>query len=93
MKSVKYDITYSEKASRLELVVRFFWMIPTVIVMFFLGIIFYIGIILQWLHILFLGKRQKTLHGLIFKFEAYAAKVKAYVMLLTDEKNPILPED
>ena len=93
MKSVKYDVTFDEKAGRLELFIRWFWMIPSFIVFFFLAIIFYFATMIQWLYILFLGKRHKGLHGWIFKAMAYMTKVNTYYLLLTDERNPFMPED
>ena len=93
MKTVKFDVTYKEPASRLELFVRIVWGIPTEIVAFVLLIIACIAGILQWFHILFMGKRHKVLHEWIYKFVAYFVKYECYQNMLTDERNPIMPED
>ncbi|VVC02400.1 Uncharacterised protein [uncultured archaeon] len=59
MKSVSYDAEYDEKAGRVELFIRFFWAIPSVIVMMVLGLVAEICFVLQFLHILILGKRNQ----------------------------------
>ncbi|MBI5223590.1 DUF4389 domain-containing protein [Candidatus Micrarchaeota archaeon] len=93
MKTVKCEITYVEKASRLELFIRLLWMIPTCIVFFFLMIIASILNYVQWIYILILGKRHKGMHDWLVKYVAYTAKFDSYLLLLTDERNPIMPED
>ncbi|VVB56872.1 Uncharacterised protein [uncultured archaeon] len=93
MKTVKFDVTFKEPASRVELFVRMVWAIPTAIVMIVLAIIAAIASVLQWFHILFVGKRHKALHGWIYKFLVYVVKYEAYKDMLTDERSPIMPED
>jgi len=93
MKTVKYDITYTEKASRIELFVRFVWSIPSYIVAAVLAFIMCIAMCFQWLCILFMGKRNKMLHDWIMKGMEYTVKWQTYFYLLTDERNPLLPED
>lgn len=93
MKTVKYDVTYEEKASRLELLIRFLWSIPSYLVLMVLSMVAMIMMVLQFFHMLLLGKRHKAMHEWIMKFMAYEVKWITYVYLLTDERNPILPED
>ena len=93
MKTVKFDVTYKEEAGRLELFIRWLWAIPTYIVAFVLEIIGILCMMLQWLHILILGKRNKALHDWIVKFMAYMVKFMSYFYLITDERNPLMPED
>lgn len=92
MKTVKYEIKFSPKASRLELLIRIFWSIPTAIVLVVLVVIGSVASVLQVLHILILGKRHAGCHKWILKCMAYAVKYKTYVNMLTDERNPIMPE-
>jgi len=92
MKTVKYEVTFGEPANRLELFVRIVWAIPSYIVMVVLGIILYICLALQWLHILILGKRHKLLHDWIVKALTYDFKWMSYFCLATEERNPLLPE-
>ncbi len=92
MKTVKYETKFLPKAGRLELFIRWLWLIPTAIVACILEIIAMIAAVLQWFHILVLGKRHKFLHTWILKLIAYDVKFKSYFLLLTDERNPLLPE-
>ena len=92
MESVKITVNFVEKASRLELIIRFVW---GFIVMAILGIVgFFVGIALaiQWLHILFLGKRHPALAKFINAwFTAEVQMCAYYVLLATDERPPLIP--
>ena len=92
MKTVKFEVAYKEKASRLELFVRILWGIPTAVVMVVLLIIAAIAGVIQFFHVLFLGKRHRTLHDWIWKFVAYFTRYECYKNLLTDERSPIMPD-
>jgi len=92
MKTVKYDTTYKKEASRLELFIRWFWMIPVAIVMIFLSIVFFFAAMLQFWHVLILGKRNKMCFEWSKKFVAYITNVNSY-FYLTDERCPLMPED
>jgi hypothetical protein len=93
MKTVKFDVTYKGPAGRLELLIRWLWSIPSYIVAIILAIIGIIAMTLQFIHILFLGKRHPALHKAIRMFFDYEVQWKSYIYLLTDERNPILPEN
>ena len=92
MKTVKFDVTYSEKASRWELIIRFLWSIPSYIVVFVLAIIMLVSWVLQFIHVLIMGKRNKTLYDWTLKYLTYLVKYESYLFILTEERNPILPE-
>ncbi|MFA6036236.1 MAG: DUF4389 domain-containing protein [Candidatus Micrarchaeia archaeon] len=92
METVEYEVKYGERASRLELIIRLLWMIPSAIVLCVLGIIACIMWMLQWLHILVLAKRNAFMHEWMLKYVAYYTKVETYQHLLTDERNPLMPE-
>lgn len=92
MKTVKYEVTYADKASRLELFIRWIWAIPTMIVLCIISIIASIAWCIQFLHVLILGKRNKMLHDLINMYVAYHTKFCAYQCYLTEERTPIMPE-
>lgn len=91
MKTVKISVTSSNKASRWELLVRILWAIICGIVLFFFSIIACICAIIQWLYILITGKRSKSLNNLLKSYVIYRAQLNAYLYMLTDERNPILP--
>lgn len=92
LKTVKYEVSYGEKAGRLELFIRWFWSIPSYIVLVLLAIVFCIATFLQFFHVLLLGKRNKMLYDWALMYVAYHTKWMSYLMLLTEERNPLLPE-
>ena len=93
MDTVKVDVKSAEQASRIELFIRIVWGVISYIVLGILSIItVYILVPLQWLHILILGKRNGFLASWIKKWFVYAAQLGAYLTMLTDERNPIIPE-
>ncbi|VVC03574.1 Uncharacterised protein [Candidatus Burarchaeum australiense] len=92
MKGVNYAVEYDEHAGRLELIVRWLWAIPSVIVLSVLGIIATFAWLIQWLYILVTGKRNRMLHDWLFKYCAYFVKLQAYMDLVSEERNPIMPE-
>jgi len=92
MKTVAANVKYLEKASRLELIVRFIWMIPAAIVLFVFALVASVCFALQWLYMLFTGRRSRSLHVLIKTFEIQKFRVQAYLNLLTDERPPIVPD-
>jgi hypothetical protein len=82
-----------EEARRRELIIRFFWSIPSYIVALVLGLICFIAYGLQFLHILAFRKRNKSLYDWTLKYFKYYASWASYLMLLTEERNPIMPEE
>jgi hypothetical protein len=93
MESVKLEIKkMEEKASRLELFMRIIWMIPTYIVIVLFGIAVSICWPLQGLVILITGKRNGMLDSVLRKYFKYNTQISAYIILITDERNPIIPE-
>jgi hypothetical protein len=92
MKTVATQIKYLEKASRLELIIRFIWLIPTAIVLLVFGLIAAVCFVLQWLYILFTGRRSKSFHAMIKTYEIQRYKFHVYFLLLTDERPPIVPD-
>ncbi len=93
MKTVKIDVKSSEKASRGELFVRILWLIVGGIVLWAFSIIAIICIVLQWFFILITARRNKTLNNVIKVYLYYRTKFEGYLMMLTDERSPLLPED
>ncbi len=93
MKTVKFDVTYAEKSDRLELFIRFVWMIPAMIVVSVLSLVGTIAWVLQFFHVLIFAKRNETLHDWLVKYMAYVTKANTYFLLMTDERCPIMPED
>ena len=92
MKTVKITVTSAEKASRWELIIRIVWTILCSIVLGIVGIFAVIAIVLQWFHILILGKRQMQLNKFATNWLIAFAALHFYKNLSTDERPPIVPE-
>lgn len=92
MKTVKTNITYKEKASRLELLVRIVYIIPLGIILWAFSILASIAFAILWFHILIFGKRHRGSLSFLMKYVDYRFKVYAYLGMLTEERTPIFPE-
>lgn len=92
MESVKVTVKSDEKASRVELFIRFVWYFICMIVIAIVGMFAYIAIAIQWLHILILGKRHPALAKFVTAWYTQVAQVMFYILLCTDERPPIVPE-
>jgi hypothetical protein len=93
MKTVKVDVKSNDKASRLELFVRILWAIVGGIILWIFSIIAILCVIVHWFFILITGKRNKALNNLLRVYLYYRTKFEAYIIMLTDERSPLLPED
>jgi hypothetical protein len=91
MNTLKYSVNSSVNASRIELIIRFIWSIPTSIVLSILSIIAYVCYVLQWIAILILGKRIMALNGVIKALVKYSVLYTTYFFLVTDERSPLIP--
>jgi hypothetical protein len=83
---------YVEKASRVELVVRWFYGIAIGIVYYFWAI--YVGIVefLQFFHILIFGRRGSGLYRSTRRFVAAQVNAHAYLAFLTDQRPELTPD-
>ncbi len=91
MNAIKVEITPEEKASRIELVIRFFYMIPLFIVMYILALIMQIAVVLNFITSLLLGKRIPVLNNLVVLYIKYLNKFLTY-LFLSDERPEIVPK-
>jgi len=82
---------FQHDASRLELLIRIVYWILIGIVAFVYGIIATICLIIQWFHILILGKRHQGLSDFAKGYLEYLVHVMAYTYIMTDERPDILP--
>ena len=85
---VTFDIEYPEKLSRLLIFVKWLLIIPNVIVLLFVGIAYWVTLIIAWFAILFTGRYPAGLFRFAVGFNRWAARVNAYVLLLRDEYPP-----
>ena len=83
--------TYEHDACRIELLVRIVYWILIGIVLWVYGIIACICLIVQWLHILILGRRNESLSGLIKGYLEYVVHVMPYTYFMTDKRPDIMP--
>lgn len=92
METVKITVKSEEKASRLELLVRFVWGIIGGIVLGIIGIFAALAVFIQWFHILLLGKRNAGLAKFVNAYQVTHTQLQFYLMLATDERPPLVPE-
>ena len=83
---------YEEEASRIELFVRIFYAIPVGLILFFYGILAGILLGLQWLVILFLGRRSNGFNEFIKGYLEYNIHLISYFSLMTDKRPGISPK-
>jgi hypothetical protein len=83
--------TYEHDAGRIELLVRIVYWILIGIVLWVYGIIACICLIVQWLHILILGRRNESLSNLVKGYLEYLIHVMPYTYFMTDKRPDILP--
>ena len=91
MNTVTADVKSDEKASRVELFVRIVWGTISYIPLGLFGFVAGICYTIQWLIILITGKRNQSLSNVLQKYISYSFMVSSYLLLLTDERNPIIP--
>lgn len=93
LNSVKVDISYDEKASRLEVIIRIAYWIVFLIIGTILGMVaVYIMWPLNMLVSLILGKRIGIFAKVIAAYVKYSSEYMAYLFGATDERPPIVPE-
>ncbi len=93
MNSVKVDISYDEKASRLEVIIRIaYWIVYAIIGSILGAITFYIIWPLNMLVSLILAKRIGIFAKVVSAMVKYNTQYMAYLLGATDERPPIIPE-
>ena len=91
MNSLNITIKPEEKASRVELLIRFVYWIPLYIVLIVLGIISWVCIAVNFITSLILGKRIASLSRFVAAYIEYSAKFQVY-LFLSDERPEIIPK-
>ena len=85
---VTYDVEYPERLSRLLIFFKWLLVIPNLIVLVFVGIAYYVTLIIAWFAILFTGRYPEGLFRFAVGTIRWAARVNAYMLLLRDEYPP-----
>ena len=83
--------TYEHDAGRIELLVRIIYWILIAIVLGVYGFIATICLIIQWIHILILGRRNESLSDNIKGYLGYMIHVMLYTYFMTDKRPDVLP--
>jgi len=82
---------YVSEASRVELLIRIIYWILIGIVACIYGILAFICLVIQWFHILILGKRHQGLSDFAKGYLEYMVHVMSYTYIMTDKRPDILP--
>jgi hypothetical protein len=82
---------FEQDADRLELLIRIVYWILIGIVLWVYSIIALVCLIIQWFHILILGRRNEGLSGLVKGYLEYQVHVMNYTYFMTDRRPDILP--
>ena len=91
METVKINVTSAEKASRLELFIRWIWGTIVAIILCIIGIFAGIAMFIQWFYILLMGKRHPALAKFINAWFTAMTGLYFYMYLSTDERPPLMP--
>ena len=91
-KAVRIRFSYSPLVSRFELIFRFFFGILLAFNAVIFGILEMPVWCLQWLHILFSGRRHPRLHKLLLIYFQFLLYARAYFWLGVDERPPLFPQ-
>jgi len=83
--------TFEHDAGRLELLIRIVYWILIGIVLWVYSIIAFVCLIIQWFHILILGRRNEGLSNLVKGYLEYQVHVMNYTYIMTDTRPDILP--
>jgi hypothetical protein len=73
---------------RVSVAFRFFLLIPHVIVLFFIGIAWWVTAIISWFAILFTGAYPEGLYRFAVGYLRWSIRVEAYAILMRDEYPP-----
>ena len=85
---VTYEVDYPETSSRLLLFVRWFLIIPHIVVLFFLILAWLVVYFISWWTILFTGSYPRGLFDFSVGVFRWTYRVNAYAYFLTDQYPP-----
>jgi len=88
---LKQLFAFEEKASRLELFIRIVYSFILGIVLMVYGFIAGIGMIIQFIVVLILGRRSQGLSDFIQSYLEYYVHILGYTSFMTDERPGLFP--
>ena len=80
-----YSLGYVEKCNRLTVLLRIFWMIPAIVIAYFLLFGAYVVLVVAWFAIVITGKFPRGMFDFSLKVHRYMSQYSAYSSLLTDQ--------
>jgi Domain of unknown function (DUF4389) len=81
---VAFGLDYEEDANRLTNGLRFLWIIPALIIAFFLNIAAAVILIVSWFVIVITGKHPRGMFDFIVRVTRFSLNLNAYGLLMTD---------
>lgn len=86
---VTYDVAYPETPrDRWSVGLRIFYAIPQIVVLFFIGIAWFITAVIAWFAILFTGSYPASLYPFAVGYLRWSLRVESYLLLMRDEYPP-----
>jgi hypothetical protein len=74
--------------NRLTVLLRFIWVIPAYVVVYFVGIAASVVLLLAWFIVLFTGRWPEGMRQFCIGYFRWNTRVQAYMFLLTDVYPP-----
>jgi uncharacterized protein DUF4389 len=81
---VAFGLDYEEDANRLTNGLRFLWIIPALIIAFFLNIAAAVILFVSWLVIVITGKHPRGMFDFVLRVSRFSLNLNAYALLMTD---------
>jgi hypothetical protein len=85
---VEFQLDYPEARNRWTVAFRLILAIPQLIVFFFIGIVWFITVVIGWFAILFTGRYPQGLWQFGVGVQRWSLRLQAYLLLLRDEYPP-----
>jgi Domain of unknown function (DUF4389) len=92
MNPIRFDADYSEERDRLTVFFRLIVAIPWMIWLGLYGIVAFVAAIAAWFALLFTKRYPEGLYDFVAGYVKLAAQVGGWVMLMTDEWPPFMPD-
>ena len=88
-----YPVTYAVAFPELprdkwSIALRIFYVIPHIVVLFFVGIAWFVTAVIAWFAILFTGSYPESLYRFAVGYLRWSLRVESYLLLMRDEYPP-----
>jgi len=90
---IRVEVDYQEEHDRLSTALRYFFLIPAFVVLYFVQIAAAVVTLIAWFAILFTGAFPQGMHAFVGRALRWQTRVTAYAMLLTDKYPPFSGDD